>query len=144
MHAQLVVFAVGTILATISSILLADADAPAVLNAVKDSWGLWPALTLLLVLSLLWGLYKIVLYIGSTQTQLIDHVTKRLDVNTVALGRCREAFNNCAGTGASGVEWDSDEMGDDAEVTPGGSVRAVERVRRRREKRERGEGREVA
>lgn len=125
MHPQFGLFALTTIAAAVSSMLLA-AENGEVFTQAAERWGLWAALTLALILAMLWGLYRIVTFCLSTLVNLVE-------ANQRCLTKVSEAIHNAP----CGDLWDSDEA--DAEKTPGGTVRrTIERRQRRKEQREGG------
>lgn len=123
MHPQFGLFALTTIAAAVSSMLLA-ADSTETFWKGAERWGLWAALTLLLVLAVLWGLYRIVTFCLTTLVDLLNRTNR-------ALTRVADAYERAP----CGDQWDSDET--DAEKTPGGTVRrTIERRQRRKDQRE--------
>jgi len=118
MQTHLTTVTVGAAAAAASSILLAADDVTETFWGGAERWGLWAALTLVLVLAVLWGLYRIVTFVLDTLVDLIRD-------NQRCLTKVADAIRNAP----CGEEWDSD--GEEQEHTPGGTTKAVERVRRR-------------
>ncbi|HOW74284.1 MAG TPA: hypothetical protein PKY77_27080 [Phycisphaerae bacterium] len=125
MQLQFGVFALGTITAAISSMLLA-ADSTETFWKGAERWGLWAALTLLLVLAVLWGLYRIVTFCLTTLVGLVEASQK-------CLTKVSEAIHNAP----CGDLWDSDEA-EKEKTQEERSRRVIERRQRRADRREAG------
>lgn len=116
-------FCLTTICAAGSSILLAAESAEQTFTNAAERWGLWAALTLALVLAMLYGLYKIV---GFVLTTLVGLLQENQHLMTKVADAIRHA--------PCGADWDSD--GKDIEETPGGT-KSLSRVRRRQDRQDR-------
>jgi len=110
-------FCLTTIGAAGSSIVLAAESAEQTFTNAAERWGLWAALTLVLVLTMLYGLYRIVGFVLTTLVTLVKD-------NQRLMTKVADAIKNAP----CGNDWDSDE-----EKTPGGTKKAVDRVRRRQD-----------
>jgi len=108
-------FCLTTIGAAGSSIVLASESAEQTFTNAAERWGLWAALTLALVLAMLYGLYRIVGFVLTTLVGLLQE-------NQHLMTKVADSIKNAP----CGTDWDSDE-----EETPGGTKKAVDRVRRR-------------
>ena len=110
-----VITAIG---AWLSSVLLA-ADEGTFFDAA-ERWGLWAALTLVLIGSMIYGLYRIVNFQTNTLVGLIesDIYLKAQMIDAIRNAPC-------------GKEIDSDEIG---KTPPDGARKAIDRVKRRRER----------
>ena len=108
-------FCLTTIGAAGSSIVLAAESAEQTFTNAAERWGLWAALTLALVLAMLYGLYRIVGFVLTTLVTLVKD-------NQHLMTKVADAIKNAP----CGNDWDGDE-----EETPGGTKKAVDRVRRR-------------
>jgi len=112
-------FCLTTIGAAGSSIVLAAESAEQTFTNAAERWGLWAALTLALVLAMLYGLYRIVGFVLTTLVTLVKD-------NQRLMTKVADAIKNAP----CGNDWD----GDDLEETPGGTKKAVDRVRRRQDR----------
>lgn len=121
MQAQILTLCGATLLATASSILLAADVAVETFWGGAERWGLWAALTLLLVLAVLWGLYRIVTFVLTTLVELIQ-------ANQKCLTKVADAIKNAP----CGINWDSD--GDEVKEAVGKAMESVLRRQRRAEK----------
>ena len=115
---HLVLVAITAIGAWLSSVLLA-ADEGTFFDAA-ERWGLWAALTLVLIGSMIYGLYRIVNFQTNTLVGLIesDIYLKAQMIDAIRNAPC-------------GKEIDSDEIG---KTPPDGARKAIDRVKRRRER----------
>ena len=108
-------FCLTTIGATGSSIVLAVESAEQTFTNAAERWGLWAAVTLALVVAMLYGLYRIVGFVLTTLVGLLQE-------NQRLMTKVDDTIKNAP----CGTDWDGDE-----EETPGGTKKAVDRVRRR-------------
>ena len=115
---HLVLVAITAIGAWLSSVLLA-ADEGTFFDAA-ERWGLWAALTLVLIGSMIYGLYRIVNFQTNTLVGLIesDIYLKAQVVDAIRNAPC-------------GRDIDSDEID---KTPPDGAAKAIQRVKRRRER----------
>ena len=119
MNPYLVKIGIGSIFAAVSSILLAaEAHVETALQAA-ERWGLLSVVAVIIILSVLYMYYQQCRFMQTDYMQLLTKVHR-------ALTRVADGYENCH-CGDDG--WDSD--GEEQEQTPGGTTKAVERVRRR-------------
>ena len=123
MHLHILSLSAATIMATLSACLLAADVAVETFWTGAERWGLWAALTLVLVLSVLYGLYRIVNFVLTTMVELLAKTNR-------AIRRCADAFENAP----CGVKWDSDEEADEMIDAVGRAAQTVRRRQRRAEK----------
>ena len=70
-------FVVGSF-ASLSTVLLAAGAETGTFSSMAERWGLWAALTLVLIGAMMWALYKIVNFVLTTLVQLIERVERTL------------------------------------------------------------------
>jgi hypothetical protein len=76
--AKLTYFYVVGSFASLSTVLLAAEAEAGTFSSMAERWGLWAALTLVLIGAMMWALYKIVNFVLTTLVQLIERVERTL------------------------------------------------------------------
>ena len=76
--AKLVYFFIVGSCASLSTVLLAADNEVGVFSNMAERWGLWAALTLVMIGAMMWALYKIVNFTLTTLVQLIERVERTL------------------------------------------------------------------
>ena len=76
--AKLTYFYVVGSFASLSTVLLAAEAEAGTFSSMAERWGLWAALTLVLIGAMMWALYKIVNFVLTTLVELIERVEHTL------------------------------------------------------------------
>ena len=76
--ARLVSFFVIGSFASLSTVLLAAETEAGTFSSMAERWGLWAALTLVLIGAMMWALYKIVTFVLTTLVGLIERTERTL------------------------------------------------------------------